>query len=173
MSITKILVFTTVLAVSVLLSSCLDWEEKTVLREGDTAPLFSLNDINGTIWSLEELKGKVVLVNFWATWCPTCKGEKVSLQKLSNMIRDKSNFVILTILYNDAPRRASQFMKKNNLKLTLLLDSKQEVSKMYGLTGVPETYIIDKKGVLRKKIIGPTRFDTPDSLKFFNGLIME
>jgi hypothetical protein len=44
---------------------------------------------------------------------------------------------------------------------------------MYGLTGVPETYIIDKKGVLRKKIIGPTRFDTPDSLKFFYGLIME
>ena len=173
MSIKKILIFTAVLAVSVLLSSCRNWEEKIVLREGDPAPLFSLTDINGKIWSLEELKGKVVLVNFWATWCPTCKGEKFSLQKLSNMIRDKSNFLILTILYNDAPRRAVQYMKQNNLRLTLLLDSKQEVSKMYGLTGVPETYIIDKKGVLRKKIIGPTRFDTPDSLKFFNGIIME
>lgn len=173
MSIKKILIFSTVLAVSVLLSSCWNWEEKIVLREGDPAPLFSLKDSNGKIWSLEELKGKVVLVNFWATWCPTCKGEKVSLQKLSDMTRDKSNFVILTILYNDAPRRAVQFMKKNNLRLTLLLDSKQEVSRIYGLTGVPETYIIDKKGVLRKKIIGPARFDTPDSLKFFNGLIME
>jgi peroxiredoxin len=162
-----------VLAVSVLLSSCRDWEEKVVLREGNPAPLFSLNDSNGKIWNLEELKGKVVLVNFWATWCPTCKGEKLSLQKLSNMIRDKSNFVILTILYNDSTRRAVQFMKSSNLNLTLLLDSKQEVSKMYGLTGVPETYIIDKKGVLRKTIIGPTRFDTPDSLNFFNGLIRE
>jgi peroxiredoxin len=162
-----------VLAVSVLLSSCGKWEEKIVLREGEPAPLFSLNDIGGKIWSLEEFKGKVVLVNFWATWCPTCKEEKRSLQKLSNMIRNKSNFVILTILYNDSARRAFQFMKNNNLNLTLLLDSKQEVSKMYGLTGVPETYIVDKKGVLRKKIIGPTRFDTPDSLKFFYSLIME
>jgi peroxiredoxin len=171
-SIKKILIFTTVLAVSVLLSSCRNWEEKIVLREGDPAPLFSLNDINGKIWSLEELKGKVVLVNFWATWCPSCKEEKMSLQKLSNMTRDKSNFVILTILFNDATRRAFQFMKKNNLNLTLLLDSKQEVSKIYGVTGVPETYIIDKKGVLRRKIIGPTRFDTPDSLMFISGLIM-
>ncbi len=173
MSIKKILIFITVLAVPVLFSSCRNWEEKIVLREGAPAPLFSLYDIKGKIWSLEGLKGKVVLVNFWATWCPTCKGEKVSLQKLSDMTRDKFNFVILTILYNDATRRAVQFMKKNNLHLTLLLDSKQEVSKMYGLTGVPETYIIDKKGVLRKKIIGPARFDTPDSLKFFNGLLME
>ena len=69
----KIPVFATVLAVSVLLSSCWNWEEKIVLREGDPAPLFSLNDLNGKIWSLEELKGKVVLVNFWATWCPSCK----------------------------------------------------------------------------------------------------
>ena len=173
MFIKKIFIFTTVLVVSVLLSSCGNWEEKVVLEEGYPAPIFSLNDINGKIWSLEELKGKVVLVNFWATWCPTCKGEKLSLQKLSNLTRDKSNFVILTILYNDSTRRAVQFMKKNNLNLTLLLDTKQEVSKMYGLTGMPETYIIDKKGVLRKKIIGPTRFDTPDSFIFFNGLIRE
>jgi peroxiredoxin len=172
-SIKKILIFTTVLAVSVLFSSCGNWEEKIVLKEGEPAPLFSLNDVTGKIWSLEELKGKVVLVNFWATWCPTCKGEKVSLQKLSDMTRDKSNFVILTILFNDATRRAVQYMKKNSLNLTLLVDSRQEVSKMYGLTGVPETYIIDKKGMLRRKIIGPTRFDTPDSLKFFYGLIME
>ena len=173
MTIKKIVIFTTVLAVSVLLSSCRNWEGKIVLREGDPAPLFSLSDLNGKIWSLEELRGKVVLVNFWATWCPTCKEEKRSLQKLSNMIRDKSNFVILTVLYNDSARRAFQFMKKNNLTLSLLLDLKQEVSKIYGLTGVPETYIIDKKGVLRRKIIGPTRFDTPGSLKFFYGLIME
>ncbi len=173
MTIKKIFILTTVLAVSVLLSSCRNREEKIVLREGDPAPLFSLNDRNGKIWSLEELKGKVVLVNFWASWCPSCKEEKPSLQKLSNMTRDKPNFVILTILYKDNPSGAFQFMKKNNLNLTLLLDGKQEVSSIYGVTGVPETYIIDKKGVLRRKIIGPTRFDTPDSLRFISGLIME
>ncbi|MEE9464618.1 MAG: TlpA disulfide reductase family protein, partial [Candidatus Neomarinimicrobiota bacterium] len=93
--------------------------------------------------------------------------------KLSNMTRDKPNFVILTILYKDNPSGAFQFMKKNNLNLTLLLDGKLEVSNIYGVTGVPETYIIDKKGVLRKKIIGPTRFDTPDSLRYISGLILE
>ena len=173
MSIKKILILTTVLAVSIMLSSCRNLEEKIVLREGDPAPLFSLNDLNGKIWSLEELKGKVVLVNFWATWCPSCKEEKTSLQKLSNMTRDKPNFVILTILFNDATRRAFQFMKKNNLNLPLLLDGKLEVSNIYGVTGVPETYIIDKKGVLRRKIIGPTRFDTPDSIRYISDLILE
>ncbi len=173
MTIKKIFILTTVLAVSVLLSSCRNREEKIVLSEGDPAPLFSLNDRNGKIWSLEELKGKVVLVNFWASWCPSCKEEKPSLQKLSNMTRDKPNFIILTILYKDDPSGAFQFMKKNNLNLTLLLDGKLEVSHIYGVTGVPETYIIDKKGVLRRKIIGPTRFDTPDSLRFISGLIME
>ena len=173
MTIKKIFILTTVLAVSVLLSSCRNREEKIVLREGDPAPLFSLNDRNGKIWSLEELKGKVVLVNFWASWCPSCKEEKPSLQKLSNVTRDKPNFVILTILYKDDPSGAFQFMKKNNLNLTLLLDGKLEVSNIYGVTGVPETYIIDKKGVLRRKIIGPTRFDTPDSLRYISGLILE
>ncbi len=173
MSIKKILIFTTVLAVSVLLSSCQNWEEKIVLREGDSAPPFSLNDINGKIWRLEQLKGKVVLVNFWASWCPSCKEEKPSLQKLSNMNRDKPDFLILTILYKDDPTGAFQFMKKNNLNFTLLLDRKWEASNAYGVTVVPETYLIDKKGVLRRKIIGPTRFDTPDSLRFISGLIIE
>jgi cytochrome c biogenesis protein CcmG/thiol:disulfide interchange protein DsbE len=172
-TIKNIFILTTVLAVSVLLSSCRNRDDKIVLREGDPAPLFSLNDSNGKIWSLEELKGKVVLVNFWASWCPSCKEEKPSLQKLSNMTSDKPDFLILTILYNDAPSGAFQFMKKNNLNLPLLLDEKMEVSSIYGVTGVPETYIIDKKSVLRRKIIGPTRFDTPDSLRFISGLILE
>ena len=173
MTIRNIFILTTVLAVSVLLSSCRNREGKIVLREGYPAPLFSLNDNNGKSWSLEELKGKVVLLNFWASWCPSCKEEKPSLQKLSNMNRDKPDFLILTILYKDDPTGAFQFMKKNNLNFTLLLDRKWEASNAYGVTGVPETYIIDKKGVLRRKIIGPTRFDTPDSLKFISGLIME
>lgn len=173
MTIKKIFILTTVLAVSVLLLSCRNRGGKIVLNEGEPAPLFSLNDRNGKIWSLEELKGKVVLVNFWASWCPSCKEEKPSLQKLSTMTKDKPNFVILTILYKDDPSGAFQFMKKNNLNLTLLLDRKWEASNAYGVTGVPETYIIDKKGVLRRKIIGPTRFDTPDSLRFISGLILE
>lgn len=173
MTIRNIVVVATVLAVSMILSSCGNLEEKIILREGDSAPLFALNDINGNNWSLEALQGKVVLVNFWATWCPTCKDEKTSLQKLAYMMRNKSDFVILTVLYKDAARRAIEFMKQNNLNLTLLLDEKMEASHRYGLTGVPETYIIDKKGVLRRKIIGPTRFDTPDSLRFISGLIME
>ena len=173
MTIKNIFILTTVLAVSVLLSSCRNRDDKIVLREGDPAPLFSLNDSNGKIWSLEELKGKVVLVNFWASWCPSCKEEKPSLQKLSNMTSDKPDFLILTILYKDDPAGAFQFMKKNNLNLPLLLDAKWEASNAYGVTGVPETYIIDKKGVLRRKIIGPTRFDTPDSLRFISGLILE
>ena len=161
------------LALLLSVSACKSKNTVVVLNEGDTAPQFSLKDLNGKTWSLEKLQGRVVLVNFWATWCPPCRTEMPSLQRLSLKMKKNPGMVILTVLYSEEPQGAIKFMRDNNLMLTVLLDKTLSVSRMYGVTGVPETYVIDKRGVLRRKIIGPTRFDTRDALKFFADLIAE
>ena len=161
------------LAMLFSLLACQDQNARVVLNEGDFAPQFTLKDLYGTIWSLEELQGRVVIVNFWASWCPPCRDEMPSLQRLSAKMKNNPDLVILTVLYSEEPRVATKFMRDNNLTLTVLLDKTLTVSKIYGVTGVPETYVIDKKGMLRQKIIGPTRFDTPDDLKYFTGLLRE
>lgn len=169
----KVLIILAVSAFSLLFLSCRDRKEKVVLNEGVPAPLFRLNDINGKIWSLEKLRGKVVLINFWAPWCPPCKDEMPSLQKLFLKTRKIQDFVILTILYKEDQHNALQYMQNNNLTLPVLIDEQLSANNMYGVTGFPETYIIDKRGILRRKIIGPTRFDTPLAFNFIAGLIKE
>jgi peroxiredoxin len=164
---------TMLLALFLFLSACQGKNAGVVLNEGDSAPRFSLMDLYGKTWSLEALQGRVVIVNFWAPWCPPCRAEMPSLQRLSYKMKNNSDLVILTVLYREEPQESIRFMLDNNLTLTVLLDTTLSVSKMYGVTGVPETYVIDKSGVLRRKIIGPTHFDTPDDLKYFTSLIGE
>ncbi len=128
---------------------------------GTQAPDFALTDMGGKVWRLSELKGKVVLVTFWATWCDTCKEENPSLQKLITAEKDNANFVALTILFDDSMQNAASYMKANNLNFNVLLDDKK-ASVDYGITGVPETYVVSKKGILSNKIIGPLNWDAPD-----------
>jgi peroxiredoxin len=140
---------------------------------GDAAPLFSLKDVNGKSWSLSDMRGSVVLINFWATWCPPCTEELPSLQTLITRTMDEPDFTVVSILYRDDAGTAARYMGKMGFNIPLLLDPDLAVAAMYGVTGVPETYVVDGKGVLRKKIIGPTRFDTPYALGFIIDLLRE
>ena len=128
---------------------------------GLSAPDFELQDLQGKIWRLSDLKGKVVLVNFWATWCDTCKEENPSLQKLIESEKDNRNFIAVTILYNDSVQNAVSYLKHNGFTFNVLIDDKK-TSSDYGITGVPETFILSRRGILERKIIGPVRWDTPD-----------
>lgn len=144
------------------------------LQEGAPAPVFELKDTSGKIWRLADLRGKVVLVNFWATWCPSCKAEMPSINNLNVIASGVENFQILTILYQDKAEIAEAYFKENGYAMPILMDNPRgDTAYMYGLTGVPETFVIDKKGVLRFKQIGPRHFDEPDILQFLNSLIEE
>lgn len=119
------------------------------------APEFSLTDNNGTVWNLADLRGKVVFVNFWATWCPPCREEMPSMVLLDRSMREQNkDFVMLTILSNDDPEKGDAFVRSLGATFPVLADPDGKVATAYGLTGVPETYIIDKKGILREKYIG-------------------
>lgn len=125
------------------------------------APDFQLRDTEGRTWDLSSLRGKVVLLNFWASWCDSCKEENPSLQALVNSEKGNEKFVFASVLYKDDPSKAIEYMKKNGIEFPLLIDNKN-VSSAYGLTGVPETFIIGKNGIVREKVIGPIRWDTPE-----------
>jgi cytochrome c biogenesis protein CcmG, thiol:disulfide interchange protein DsbE len=128
---------------------------------GRPAPQFELENIQGGKIKLSDLSRRVVLVNFWATWCDTCKEEAASLQRLADDEKFRTGLSILKILYRDSRGNAERYMKEHNIRLTVLLDDKRS-SLYYGITGVPETFIISKDGILKYKFIGPVRWDSPE-----------
>ncbi len=149
---------TALLAVTALLLSC----EKPpgVAVVGKEAPDFTLADRQGRTWQLSKLRGQVVFVNFWATWCPPCLTEMPSMQKLyDSMPREK--FKMLAILYKDEPAAADRLALQKQYAFPILVDPGDRVGAAYGLTGVPETYIVDRQGILREKFIGPVQWDSP------------
>ncbi|MCX8030388.1 MAG: TlpA family protein disulfide reductase [Thermodesulfovibrionales bacterium] len=132
---------------------------KTKASVGLDAPYFELKDIDNKLWKLSDLKGKVILLNFWATWCETCKIVNSSLDNLIKTRTDE-NVVLLSILYKDTPSNAIEYMKKNGFTFPVLIDDKN-VANIYGISGIPETFIINKKGLIKDKIIGPIKWDSP------------
>ncbi len=139
---------------------------------GLEAPDFTLKDTEGRVWKLSDLRNKVVLVNFWASWCDSCKEENPSIQRLVNAGKGNDKLVILSVLFKDDPAKAMGYMKASGFSYPVLIDDKN-ISSRYGLTGVPETFIIDKKGTIRQKIVGPITWDTPEVRTALAGLIDE
>lgn len=133
-----------------------------VAKVGSPAPDFELQDTNGKIWKLSDLKGQVIFVNFWATWCPPCREEMPSMQELYEAM-PRERFKMLTILSNDDPTLAVNFIAKVGATFPVLLDPLSKTSNAYGLTGVPETYIVDKQGILRQKYLGPRNWSSSEA----------
>lgn len=162
-----------VLCLLFLTASCRNDTGTVLLEEGNMAPVISLKDTGGNSWSLSAQRGSVVLINFWATWCYTCKEEMPSLNALLLKTMNEPDLRIVTVLYRDDPKAALKYMQENGFGLPVLTDPDMSAATSYGITGVPETYVVDKRGVLRKKIIGPTRFDSPEALAYIKGLLSE
>ena len=123
------------------------------------APPFSLMDSKGNSWSLADMKGKVIFLNFWATWCPPCRQEMPAMETLNKSMTGRP-FQMITILTNDDPTRARNFVDQLGGTFPVLIDPSSETAAHYGITGVPETFIIDRNGILREKYIGPRPWES-------------
>jgi peroxiredoxin len=119
----------------------------TRLGKGDSAPNFTLPDISGTEHSLEDYRGKPVIVHFWATWCDTCLTEIPALQSFYSRNKDKG-IVVLGILEDEAPDKLS-------LNFPVLLDKDGLVANSYDSFGVPETFFVDSEGTVVRRVSGP------------------
>lgn len=144
----------------------------SVAKEKKPAPDIKVIAIaDGAPLKLSSLKGKVVLLNFWATWCPPCREEIPSMMKLNNKMSGKP-FQMLAVSIDEGGKPAVEaFFKGSGFTLPTYFDPDGSAAKSYGITGVPESFIIDKNGVVVKKVIGGFAWDSEEVTTFLEGLM--
>ena len=142
------------------------------LAIGKPAPDFSLPDLNEKPYRLSEFRGKVVFLNFWATWCKPCREEMPSMEILNKNF-EKDGLVILAVSIDrvTTTKDIPPFVKGMNLTFPVLIDSWGRTDKPYKRMGVPETFIIDQEGIIREIVIGPRDWTRLDSLQVLTKLL--
>ncbi len=143
------------------------------VRVGLPAPDFTFPGLDGKKVSLSDYRGKVVFVNIWATWCPPCVEEMPSMQNLYQKLKSENFEIMAVSIDSQGAKVVAPFMKKYKLTFPALMDSMGTIKRIYKATGVPESYIIDKDGILAKKVIGPLDWSQPDILRLFRDLIQK
>ena len=133
---------------------------------------FTLKDISGNSHTLSKYKGRVVLLNFWASWCPPCVHEMPSMSKLKDGLKDKP-FDILAVNLGETPQQMSQFLQKHPVNFTILLDPLKNLAKEWKVFAFPTSYIIDKKGKIRYSVAGGFDWDTDEVKAIINQLESE
>jgi len=130
----------------------------------------NLKDMNGKNTSLSDFKGKIVFLNFWTTWCPTCRIEMPSMEKLHQKLKNK-NFSMVTINLQESAPQVKAFFKEFKLTFTALLDSTGEIGASFGIRAIPTTYILDKTGRIIGLVSGPREWDSKAAIALFENLI--
>jgi len=138
---------------------------------GSPAPDFTVNDQQRSV-SLSGLRGKTVVLNFWATWCPPCIEEMPSLMAMQRQLRDKG-VVVLAVSTDEDADAYRNFLTKYNIDLLTVRDPRQASNTLYGTFKFPETYVIDSEGVMRRKFIGPVNWTTPEIMDYLTRLSPE
>ena len=142
--------------------------EKLIDRQ---APAFELKDIDGSTVSLSSYKGTVVLLNFWATWCPSCREEFPSLNKLSRQLKNKK-FSVIAVSIDRSVSDVRDFMKKYPSGFTVVVDHSLSVSKtLYKVFVLPTSFLIDKKGVIVEKYYGEEDWAGPAMVRKIESLL--
>lgn len=133
---------------------------------------FTLLNLNDKKVTLSDLKGKIVFLNFWTTWCGDCRVEMPLMQKLYIRFKDK-DFVMVAVSLNEPKSVVKKFFDDYKLTFTALLDSNGELGIPFGIRGIPTTYILDKDGGIIGKAIGSRQWDSKESFALFERLLKE
>lgn len=141
--------------------------------ENKPAPSIRVISLDDTQLSLDSLKGKVVLLNFWATWCPPCREEIPSMMKLNTFMAGKPFQMVCVSVDEGGKKAVTEFFKNTGFSLPVYFDPDPTglAAKTYGITGVPETFVIDKNGIIVKKVIGGLDWSSPEVIAFLEGLM--
>jgi len=154
------------LSATVFASGC--YSSSRPPRIGNAARDFTVQDSDRKV-SLNQFHGQVVILNFWATWCPPCIEELPSMAAMQDRVRSKG-IVVLGVSIDVDEDAYHRFLKQRNVNFLTVRDPEQKVAAMYGTTGWPETYIIDRDGVLRRKFVGAVDWTSPEVIDFLNKL---
>jgi len=142
-----------------------------LVKEGDQAPSFRLTSLDGRSVDLASFRGKVVMVHFWATWCPPCVEELPIIERLHRAYFGKDLEILAVSVDEGGAGAVMPFMQKNRFALPVLLNPDQSVSRTYGTFKFPETYLLDRQGIVRRKFIGAIDWMQPAAQQAIQALL--
>lgn len=137
-------------------------------RIGSKAPDFTVQDSDHTV-ALNQFRGQIVVLNFWATWCPPCVEEMPSLVEMQRRMKAKG-VTVMAVSIDVDENAYRQFLKQHGVDLLTVRDPAQKTPALYGTHGWPETFIIDRNGVTRRKFIGAVDWTEPEITDFLSKL---
>jgi thiol-disulfide isomerase/thioredoxin len=151
------------------------------VNPGDSAPEIKGVDPSGAPLSLQSIQGKVILLNFWATWCTPCMAELPGLQALYDKLKDKG-FVVVGVALDDTPENVKEAQAQFNITYPILMNEGSQCKRAYEIKGLPESYVLDSEhkvlvvqdpedGAPLTKIIGPREWSKNRALQVFQGLL--
>ena len=152
------------LAIVFALSACRTSEPAAI---GSTAPDFTVNDGQKSV-TLSQFRGKPVLLNFWATWCPPCVEEVPALVALQQQVGDRVTILAVSMDEDESAYKA--FTAKNMPGMLTVRDPAHKSSSVYGTFAYPETFLIDRDGKIQRKFIGAVNWTSPEMLDYFKKL---
>lgn len=144
-------------------SSNVDQEQqlKVGLEKGNLAPDFELQSLDGKTIKLSSLRGKKVIVNFWATWCPPCRQEMPEMEEFYSKHKNEGVEILAVNLTQAEKSRADvpEFIEEYGISFPILMDEKGKTGQLYNVSSIPATFIIDTQGVIQQEIVGPMTYN--------------
>jgi thiol-disulfide isomerase/thioredoxin len=161
--------FRTVIAATMLCAAIApamraDADRSRFVPSRETAtPVLTLKDISGKTYTLADYRDHVVLVNFWATWCEPCRAEMASMQQLKQRLAGRP-FVVLLVNYGEARARVADFVKREPVEGTILLDPNQDAPRAWRVRVLPSSFLVDPDGRVRYNVIGEIDWASQDTI---------
>ncbi len=132
-------------------------------QEGYLAPRFSLRNLKGNLEGLDDHSGKVIVINFWATWCVPCVREMPSFESLYRRFRSKGLTILAVSLDKGDSKKVQEFVDKHRLSFPILLDTNGVAEKLYPSFTIPFTYVVDKLGRVVARVDGAKNWESPET----------
>jgi len=140
--------------------------------KGKATPPLSRSGLDGKVVDLKAMQGRVLVVNFWATWCEPCRDEMPSLQRLRAKLAGKP-FEVITVNFGESAEKIAQFLDKEKVTLPVLLDTQKETAQEWGVGGLPMTFLVDARGRVRFSVFGERDWSEGPSLALVEKLVAE
>ncbi len=135
-----------------------------------SAPEFSLKNLNGKSIALSSFKGKIVLLNFWASWCPPCLAEMPSFKKVYGEMKSRG-LEVIAVSADKSVNETREFTDKKGFDFAILMDENRAVTKQYKVFSLPTTFLIDRKGIIIEKFFGEYDWSSPEMKKKIEKLL--
>jgi len=166
----RILLVLGVLGMGTILSACTRNAEHKIIGVGDRAPEVRLQSVDGKTVSLADYRGKVVLVHFWATWCPPCVEEIPTIERFYQQVMG-TDIEVLAVSVDESADALKAFLEKSKVHFPVLRDPGRMAAGSYGTLMFPETYIVGRDGMVRYKVIGPMDWSMRANVEIVRALL--